>query len=91
MDFMEGPPIVIDGQETRRCPNRPLLDFPVFFNEFFSALNWAQKGFLLDSGGILDQSNAFVEGFTIIENVREEARKIREAKEDQLSRRKQGK
>lgn len=72
------PPIVIDDVELDRCPNRPLLDFPVFFNEVYRLYGWYGKNYFPDNGTWLDQANAFIEAIDIIERATSEARKIKE-------------
>tara|TARA_R100001086_G_scaffold208807_1_gene124551 strand:- start:412 stop:774 length:363 start_codon:yes stop_codon:yes gene_type:complete len=79
-----GAPIVMDGRELKRCPNRPLLDFPVFYNELFKLQAWYGKGHLPDGGTWLDQSNVFVECVSIIESAQHEASKIKDAKQKRM-------
>lgn len=70
-------PMTLDGVEIFRCPRRPLLDDPQFFNLIFSTYRHYKDGFLPVSGGILDQAPKMMRAMsamsTVLEELREEA------------------
>ncbi len=79
-----GAPLVIDGVESRRCPNRPFLDDPLFYSEIFRLSGWVKKGFLPEPGGVLDQANCLVECLEIIEDAHYAAQKAKEEKMERI-------
>ena len=78
-------PCNINGEELYRCPNRPLLDDPVYYNELFLVFGWYKKGFFPDDGTYLDQPNKLVECFSIIDYTHKQIEKHLEEKNKKKS------
>lgn len=54
-------PIMLHGEEHRRCPQRPKLDCPEFLSECFGVYRWFKLGHLPDAGGYNDQAHAVLQ------------------------------
>lgn len=48
-------PLIFDGEEIKRCPKRPFLENPVYFNDLYMIHHWVGKGYLPDPGTYEDQ------------------------------------
>lgn len=67
-----------------RCPRRPLLDMPAFFDEAFEVYSWYKKGHLPESGGWEEQSAAFVQLVRIMDLATNDANKLAEKRREQM-------
>jgi hypothetical protein len=83
-------PLPFDGERTLRCPRRPYLDEPDWYNQIFEAYSWREKGFLPQPGTWRDQDHRFVLACNIIDRAHSDAsddeRKTQEAKSAQAAR-----
>jgi hypothetical protein len=48
-------PIELDGEPQLRCPRRPLLERPVYFDELFWLYSNYTSGILPEAGGLVNQ------------------------------------
>ena len=58
--------VIMDGEELKRCPRRPLLDEPEGYGQLFWLYGQALDGKLPEPGGIYDQSARTMECFRVI-------------------------
>ncbi|KKK52608.1 hypothetical protein LCGC14_3103210, partial [marine sediment metagenome] len=83
-------PMPFDGERISRCPRKPYLDSPEWFNSLFEAYSWREKGFLPQPGTWRDQDHRFVIACNIIDRAHsdasEEERYTQEAKRAQMDR-----
>jgi hypothetical protein len=74
----------------KRCPRRPYLDEPEWYNQLFEAYSWREKGFLPGAGTWRDQDHRFVTACNIIDRAHSDAsdeeRAIQDAKRAQADR-----
>jgi len=72
-----------DGRELRRCPRRPYLDAPEWFNEVFRAYQWLQKGYFPSPGTWADQPAKLIDLVEVIDraNASADAHERKEADE----------
>lgn len=77
-------PLVIDDRELWRCPNRPLLDNQVFYNEFFRLIGWFEGGYFPEEGTWQDQSNVFIQCVEIWKAATNEANQIKDSRQREL-------
>lgn len=76
-------PLILDGEELKRCPRRPILEGPEFYGDLFWLYRSYQKGFLPEEGNLHSQPAALMEMFRIIDRTLdtcEQARREKEAK-----------
>lgn len=73
--------MVFDGEETRRCPRRPVFEDPELFLLAFEHYGHYMKGFLPDEGSLQSQGNRFVRYVSIIREASSEAQAAREEQE----------
>lgn len=59
--------IEINGEVHKRCPRRPILDEPEFFQELFWLYRQKEKGYLVQTGGLDDQPSFLMEAFKVID------------------------
>lgn len=74
-----------DGEERSRCPARPLLEDPAWFNSIISAYNAYKNGFLPYAGGTAKQPALFMFVMSTIDGIMSEcdrAEMDRDAKGD---------
>lgn len=75
---------VLDGENLTTCIRRPIFDNPELFSVLFRTFKNYKDGHLPEVGGIMDQSNYFIEAVEVISNsvadCEEELRKRSEAK-----------
>jgi hypothetical protein len=64
---------VLDGEEIKRCPRRPILDNPGYFTSVFTAYKAYIRGYLPDSGSMEDQGYRFTVAMAIVDNAVAEA------------------
>lgn len=74
-------PQEIDGETLTRCPRRPLLDYPALFTDVFGIYSWYKRGFLPDTGSILDQAAAFVQMVEVTERAVADAQALKEKRQ----------
>ncbi len=83
-------PIPFDGERILRCPRKPYLDDPDWYNGIFEAYSWREKGFLPGPGTWRDQDHRFVSACNIIDKAHHDAsedeRQVQEAKRAQADR-----
>ena len=83
-------PLPFDGERVLRCPRRPFLDNPEWYNQLFEAYTWREKGFLPGPGTWRDQDHRFVIACGIIDKAHSDAsddeRETQEAKAAQAAR-----
>lgn len=60
-------PLVFDGETLDRCPRRPFLDDPEWFDSIFTSYSWVQKGFLPVQGTYHDIPNKLATCFKVID------------------------
>lgn len=65
-------PITLDGEDTYACPRQTLYQNPGEWNELLKYYGFYTKGFLPETGSIIDQSNALIEAFQILDGVNSE-------------------
>ena len=66
-------PIMFDGDEyLTRCPRRPFLEDPKWFDEIYTAQGWISKGFLPVAGTYGDMPNKLAQCLKVIEQVQHE-------------------
>ncbi len=61
-------PIIFDDVELDRCPRRPFLDDPVWFDSIYTAHGYLQKGMLPIAGTYLDLPNKLNTAFKVIDS-----------------------
>lgn len=71
----------LNGVKRSRCPRRPILDNPVFFNAVFQAYNHYQNGFLPCTGGLYDQHARYPTLMQIVEATTNKCDEIRRKRE----------
>jgi len=81
-------PIVFDGEETRRCPRRPIFENPYLFLLAFEHYGHYMKGYLPDEGSLQSQGNRFVRYVSVIRDASSEASAAREEQEKARANRK---
>lgn len=59
--------LVISGEVHKRCPRRPILDDPGYYQELFWLYRQKERGYLVNSGGLHDQPALLVESFRIMD------------------------
>lgn len=67
-------PLLIDDELITRCPRRPFLDDPQWYNEILRSYRYAQEGMLTEPGTWLDQGAMLVAAFSILDVAVAEAR-----------------
>lgn len=80
-------PVVLDGKELERCPRRPMLDDPAFYNAMLKAYSWYKRGHFPDTGTYLDQAAAYTEMLDIFELAISEAKAVLEKENERKSKR----
>lgn len=55
------------GEIHKRCPRRPILDDPSFYQEVFWLYRQMEKGYLVEDGGLNDQPSFLVDAFKVID------------------------
>jgi hypothetical protein len=66
-------PLVLDGENLWRCPRRPYLDRPDWYNSIWQSVSYEEKGMLTEPGTWLDQPAKLVEGSTVVRTAHAEA------------------
>lgn len=59
--------MVIDDEPLLRCPRRPFLEEPAFFNELLWSFGRYKEGHLPEDGGLRSQPYRLIELFRVIE------------------------
>ena len=81
-------PIQFDGEHTLRCPRKPYLDDPTWYNNLLEFYGWREKGFLPNPGTWRDQDQRFVTICAVIDKAKADAdseeQKVRDAKQAQI-------
>lgn len=67
-----------------RCPRRPLLDNPAFFDTVFEVYSWYKKGHLPESGGWEEQSAAFVQLMRAMDLANNDGTKAADKRREQM-------
>lgn len=71
-------PQIMDGEELKRCPRRPVLDHPTSLEWFFRLYSWYKKGHLPDAGSYLDQAAAMSQLVEIFDRAVADAEAVKE-------------
>ena len=79
-------PIVIDNEPVFRCPRRPFLEDPTWFNTVWSTANWVERGFLPESGTWLDQPAMLSQALSIVDKATADAREYKHESEERRRR-----
>lgn len=79
---------VFDGEETRRCPRRPIYEDPHGFLLAFEHYGHYMDGYLPDEGSLMSQGNRFVRYMTIIRQASSDAQRAKEQQEKAAAARK---
>lgn len=91
-DAIPAMPIQFDGEHTLRCPRKPYLDNPGWYNNILEFYGWREKGFLPNPGTWRDQDQRFVTICAVIDKAKSDAdaeeQQIREAKQSQIEKHK---
>lgn len=66
----------------RRCPLRPTLDRPAFYQRLFWLYGNYTRGILPEDGGLSNQPALLVEAFEVLDAAYSEAKDIMEAAEN---------
>lgn len=74
-------PLNLDGVETFACPRQTLRRDPVYWAHLLKYYAMYNKGFLPQSGAIVDQCNKTIEVFRILDQVNGECDEANKAKE----------
>ena len=61
-------PLKFMGEETRRCPRRPIYEDPASFSYWLRLYRNYTLGMLPEEGGILDQTSMATEVFKLLDN-----------------------
>lgn len=80
-------PMLFDGQSFDRCPVRPFLEDPAWFNEIWEAYLWAEKGYLPDGGTWQDQPLKLISLMNLVRQYMQEAQEAERAAREENSRR----
>ena len=72
--------LIIDGEEQRRCPRRPILEDPGYYADIFYLYRQSKAGYLSEDGGLSNQPAKLMELFREIETAQY---KIEQHKEEQ--------
>ncbi len=87
-DAMPPMPINFDGERILRCPRKPYLDNPDWYNRILEFYGWREKGFLPNPGTWRDQDQRFVTICAVIDKAKSDAdaeeNEIRDAKQAQM-------
>ncbi len=77
----DGNVLVIDGEEQRRCPRRPILEDPEYYSDIFYLYRKSEAGYLPEDGGLNNQPAKLMELFREIETTRYTIGQHKEEKE----------
>lgn len=66
-------PVLIDDENVFRCPRRPFLDTPDWFNAIFSSSSYMEKGMLTEVGTWLDQPAKLTQALTVVSKAERDA------------------
>lgn len=70
-------PMEVDGDENYfACPRQPLKENPEMWQRLLLYYGMYQKGFLPQSGAVMDQSNGAIEAFRILDAVNQECDEV---------------
>jgi hypothetical protein len=67
-------PVTIDDEMQIRCPRRPFLDDPGWFNAVFQSSRFQEKNMLTEPGTWLDQPAKLTAAIHVVEAAAEESR-----------------
>lgn len=74
-------PMRLDGKDVFRCPRRPILDDPRFFDTVLTQYKAYIRGYLPDPGSLLDQGHRYVVSMAVVEGAIAEAEQEQERRE----------
>lgn len=66
--------LIFDGEETKRCPRRPIKEDPQRYALVFEQYAAYMKGYLPDEGALLSQGYRFTRTISIVGNAMAEAK-----------------
>ena len=66
-------PIVMDDEELMRCPRRPLLDDPIWYDELFWLYGNYKSGILPEPGGLQAQPHKLMEAIRTLDRAQKAA------------------
>ncbi len=72
--------LIIDGEEHRRCPRRPILEDPGHYADIFYLYRQSKEGYLPEDGGLSNQPAKLMELFRETDAA---LRKVEQHKEEQ--------
>jgi hypothetical protein len=85
---VKGPYVIsIAGVEQRRCPRRPILDDPELYSSLFWLYRNAQRGIMVEPGGLQDQPHALTRAFKEIDVAKAHVDKAKEESDARKRRR----
>lgn len=79
--------MILDGEELRRCPRRPILENPEYFGELFWLYRQHKAGYTSEPGGLSDQPGKLMNCFREIDVAMIKVDKFREEQEERKRRR----
>jgi hypothetical protein len=74
-------PLILDEEPQLRCPRRPLLDRPVYFDELFWLYSNFDNGILPEAGGLSRQPNKLMAAIRCLKSAKRAAEDERDARE----------
>lgn len=79
-------PVIIDDEQVFRCPRRPFLEDPTWFNAIFMSSSYMEKGMLTEEGTWIDQPAKLVEALQVVGTAHGDAQEYSKAADERRKR-----
>lgn len=79
-------PVIIDNEQVYRCPRRPFLDNPQWYNAIYSSSSYMERGMLTEEGTWLDQPAKLSEALQVVGTAHNDAQDYSKAAEERRRR-----
>jgi hypothetical protein len=79
-------PVLIDNEQLTRCPRRPFLENPLWYNAIFQSSAYQEKGMLTEPGTWLDQPAKLIQALQVVSQGASDAQDYKQAAEERRKR-----